>query len=81
MLFNLFVTDLDQIFDEIINKNVSSLPWADDLLLVGTSRNGIQIAMNKTAEYYQSRCLSINHKTRPGSIAEICTKREREKIL
>ena len=41
---------------------VNNLTWADDLVLLSQSAHGLQMAMDKTAAYYKSQGLSINHK-------------------
>ena len=46
---------------EINNKELNCLSWADDLLLVSTTKNGLQNALNRSAEYYELHGLTINH--------------------
>ena len=47
---------------EINNKKLNCLSWADDLLLMSTTKRGLQEAMNRTSEYYLAHGLTINNK-------------------
>ena len=68
ILFNLFINKISSIFDEtcspvkINNVNLSSLLWADDLMLVSQTSTGLQNAINKMNTFYQSLDLKINIK-------------------
>ena len=66
LLFNLFINKLPNTFDEscdpinIENESLSSLLWADDLLILSRSAQGLQNAINKTHDFYNSIGLQIN---------------------
>ena len=68
ILFNLFINKISGIFDEtcspvkINDKKLNSLLWADDLLIVSESPEGLQSAINKMHLFYQSLDLKINVK-------------------
>ena len=68
ILFNLFINKISNIFDdtcvpvEINNVKISSLLWADDLLLVSQTAEGLQNSINKMDKFYQSLELKINMK-------------------
>lgn len=66
-LFNLFLSDLPSGFNnlemhapKLLHSKVSSLFWADDLALISTSLNGLQVAMNKLKTYSEENKLSVN---------------------
>ena len=66
LLFNLFINKLPTIFDEscdpvsIESESLSSLLWADDLLIMSRSAQGLQNAIKKTHDFYSSIGLHIN---------------------
>ena len=66
LLFNLFINNLPSIFDQscdpitIENESFNSLLWADDLLIMSRSSNGLQNAIDKTSMFYKSIGLEIN---------------------
>ena len=66
LLFNLFIDKLPAIFDEscdpvsIESESLSSLLWADDLLIMSRSAKGLQNAINKTWVFYDSIDLQMN---------------------
>ena len=66
LLFNLFVNDLPLIFDQscdpvtIENENVNCLLWADDLLILSRSPQGLQNSISKTNTFYKDLGLEIN---------------------
>ena len=68
LLFNLFVNNLPSIFDQscdpvsILNESFNCLLWADDLLILSRSPQGLQNAINKTHLFYNSLGLEINQK-------------------
>ena len=68
LLFNLFIDKLPAIFDQscdpisIKSESFSSLLWADDLLIMSRSPKGLQNAINKTVQFYNSVGLEINEK-------------------
>ena len=67
-LFNLFLNDLPQIFDECLDSPkleshlIHCLLYADDLVLFSLSENGLQIKINKLKEYCETWSLDINTK-------------------
>ena len=56
-LFNIYINDLPDIFDKscqpvtIDKLTISCLMFADDILLLSESAEGLQNALNKVAEY------------------------------
>ena len=67
-LFKIFINDLPNIFSERDDQveldgiRISSLLYADDLILLSTSKSGLQNCLNKLASYCENNCLSINLK-------------------
>ena len=68
-LFNIFLSDLPNLFNTLDmdapllnNTKLSSLFWADDIILISTSLSGLQKAMNKLNIYSVENKLSINIK-------------------
>ena len=67
-LFNLYVHDLPELFrhdstDPVLIKDhlpISSLLWADDLILFSNSEEGLRAALAKLETYCDSNQLSIN---------------------
>ncbi len=66
-LSNIFQSDLHNIFSEDTdqlnlydNINISSLSWADDLVLMSTSQKGLQNCLNKLSDYCNKWGLCIN---------------------
>ena len=68
LLFNLFINKLPDIYDhtcdpvKLGNEDLSSLLWADDLVILSSSSQGLQNAIDKTFEFYQSLGLDLNTK-------------------
>ena len=68
LLFNLFINKLPDIFDQTCdpvklgNDNLSSLLWADDLVILSSTSQGLQIAIDKTFEFYKNLGLELNSK-------------------
>ena len=68
LLFNLFINKLPDIYDgscdpvKIGNMNISSLLWADDLVILSSSAKGLQNSIDKTFSFYQNLGLEINTK-------------------
>ena len=68
ILFNLFINKISDIFDDtcapvrVNNKEINSLLWADDLLILSETPTGLQSAINKMQSFYQSLDLQINVK-------------------
>ena len=68
-LFNLFLSDLPSLFHsldmdapKLTNHSVTSLFWADDLAIMSTSANGLQLAMDNLKLYSDTNELSVNIK-------------------
>ena len=67
-LFNIYINDLPDIFDEtccppkLIDSQVPCLLFADDLLLLSTSQSGLQNAIDKLSEYNCNWKLTLSHK-------------------
>ena len=68
ILFNIFINKITNIFDascdplKVNDKDLSCLLWADDLLLVSSSSQGLQNSLNKMESFYNSLGLKINIK-------------------
>ena len=68
LLFNLYIDKISDIFDQscspvkINNKDLNCLLWADDLLLVSESAQGLQNCINKMEKFYNDLDLKINIK-------------------
>ena len=66
LLFNIFINDIHQIFDRTcqpINVNfwkVNSLSFADDLVLLSESENGLQNSLDKLEAYCNEWGLKVN---------------------
>ena len=68
ILFNLYIDKICNIFDESCdpvttnNRDLNCLLWADDLLLVSRSANGLQNCIDKMYNFYSELGLEINIK-------------------
>ena len=68
LLFNLFVDDIKQVFDETcdpifgLDKPLSHLLYADDLVLMSTSKNGLKNCLAKLEIYCHTWQLEVNIK-------------------
>ena len=66
LLFNLFPSDLPSIFStdchpvELCNLKLNCLMFADDLVLVSQSAEGLQNCLNKLQTYCKKWCLTVN---------------------
>jgi len=67
LLFNIFVNDMISLFNEsdsfapsLVQKEVGSLMYADDLVILSTSKTGLQSSMNKLNTYCHRWKLAIN---------------------
>jgi hypothetical protein len=67
-LFKIFINDLPDQFDvvcdpvTIFNKNISCLLYADDVVLLSTSKNGLQTCLDQLHKYCNIWGLTINQK-------------------
>ena len=65
-LFKIFINDLPEIFGDqcdpttLFNKKVSCLMFADDVVLVSESREGLQHSLNEIYQYSADWRLTIN---------------------
>ena len=65
-LFNIFINDLVDIFDDncgafsMGNFNLNCLIYADDVILISQSESGLQNCLNKLEKYCELWCLDIN---------------------
>ena len=68
LLFNLFIDKITEIFDEtcdpvnLAGEDLSCLLWADDLILMSSSPEGLQNSINKTSAFYTDLGLELNTK-------------------
>ena len=66
--FKMFLNDLPDIFDKgddqvkLDNNLISSLLYADDLMLLSTSKAGLKRCFDKLASYSEDNCLTVNLK-------------------
>lgn len=67
-LFNVFINDITKIFDcscspvSMGTKSINCLLYADDLLLMSETKEGLQNSMNKVFEYCNEWGLGINYR-------------------
>ena len=67
-LFNIFINDLPNMFDEaddqveLDNLKISTLLYADDLMLISKSKPGLQRCLDKLSTYCKINCLTVNLK-------------------
>ena len=65
-MFNLYIDDISEIFDEkcdpvkIHDTKISHLLYADDLVLVSTTAEGLQYCLHATYEFSLRKELTIN---------------------
>ena len=68
LLFNLFIDDITKIFDQTCDpvslggQDLSCMLWADDLVLLSSSPDGLQKAIDKTHTFYSGLGLQMNTK-------------------
>ena len=66
MLFNLYIDDIDYIFDDkcdpicIQNHKINNFLYADDLVIVSESKQGLQRGIDKASEFAKAKQLTIN---------------------
>ena len=67
LLFNIFINDIIQEFNSqecyppsLINEQVGSLLYADDLVIMSTSVAGLQNSMNKLSSYCSKWKMQVN---------------------
>ena len=66
-LFNFYINDLPQIFNDpeckpitLFAEKISCLMYADDLIIMSTDKNGLQKCLNKLKEYCTTWKLEVN---------------------
>ena len=68
MLFNLYIDDIGDIFDDscdptiILNEKIHHFLYADDLVLISLTPDGLQRSLNKVSEYGKQKDLTISIK-------------------
>ena len=68
MLFNLYIDDIDKNFDDtcdpvtIQNENINHFLYADDLVMLSQSKEGLQKCIDKAFEFSESKHLKISVK-------------------
>ena len=68
MLFNIYIDDVEDIFDDrcdpvtITDTKISHFLYADDLVFVSLTPEGLQRSLDKISEYSKRKCLTISIK-------------------
>ena len=68
MLFNLYIDDIENIFDDkcdpisIQNEKINHFLYADDLVILSQSKEGLQRAMDRASEFAKAKHLTISVK-------------------
>ena len=68
MLFNLYIDDIKDIFDDQCdpidsqNNKISHFLYADDLVVLSKSRTGLQRCIDKTSSFVKAKHLTISVK-------------------
>ena len=66
MLFNLYIDDIDKVFDDtcdpitIQTEKLSHFLYADDLVILSQSKEGLQKCLNRVFEFSESKHLTIS---------------------
>ena len=66
LLFNIFINKLPKVYDQSCDpvqlggKDLSCLLWADDLMILSKSAEGLQTAIEKTYLFYKNLGLEMN---------------------
>ena len=66
MLFNLYIDDMDNIFDDTCdpidfqNEKLNHFLYADDLVILSLSQKGLQKGIDKVSEFSESKHLTIS---------------------
>ena len=77
MLFNLYIDDIKDVFDvqcdpvTITDTKISHFLYADDLVLVSLSQEGLQRSLDKVSEYSRRKSLTISIKKSKSMIFNI----------
>ena len=86
-LFNLFIDDIDQIFDDscdrikLFNSPLSHLLYADDLILMSSSKIGLQECLNRLGKFCDTWQLELNTKKSQVVIFNSAGKLVSDKLL
>ena len=66
-LFNIFISDLPELFNKqesesavMGNTKIGSLFWADDIVILSESKNGLQHSLNQLSQYCYKNEMKIN---------------------
>ena len=77
ILFNIFINDLNEIFDKtfcqpakIKNLTLNNLLYTDDLILVSETSSGLQNCLDRLQEYCDKWRLTVNIKKTKTMVAE-----------
>ena len=77
ILFNLFINDINEIFDvhfchpvTLSNIKVSNLLYADDRILISETRIGLHRFLDNLQAYYQKWNLTVNNKKTKVMVVE-----------
>ena len=68
MLFNLYIDDIKDLFDKECHpitkqdEDISHFLYADDLVLLSTSANGLQRSLDKLSKYSEHKGLTVSIK-------------------
>ena len=68
MLFNIYIDDIKDVFDEsccpinLQNENINHILYADDLVLISESSEGLQKSLDKVFEFTKRKHLTISVK-------------------
>ena len=66
ILFNIYIDDVKNIFDEtcepidLLGKQINHFLYADDLVLISSSRSGLQNCLTKLQNFSKAKSLTIN---------------------
>ena len=66
LLFNIFLSDIQEKFDKCVDnvkldtEEISCLIWADDILIISESKNGLQSKLNELQLYCKEKKLAVN---------------------
>ena len=83
MLFNLYIDDINTIFDKecdpvkLHDEDLSHFLYADDLVLVSMSANGLQRSLDKLSKYSDDKCLTISIKKSKSMIFNLSGRLEK----
>ena len=82
LLFNIFIDDLPRIFDEscrpvsLNDSKISCLMYADDIVLLSETEEGLRKSLNQLLVYSDNWCLKVNHKKTKTMIFQKRTRKQ-----